>query len=334
MKDSSRGTERSFGYPSVVQPLFDVKEISVFKSLRFVVALFTSALALPLLSVSLAGATNRSPQCIVSLSPTATSTLYAIGAGPQVQAVDKYSNYPAQGLPRKRIDAFNPSVEGIVGICKKSAAHPSTKPDLVIISYDANSIKQKLTALGVRVVQQDAPVSLGDAFNQVKQLGLLTGHVLRARQLASSLSRTISSDIASIPRHPSQVINVYYELDPTYYSLTSGTFVGALLKALGLVNIADAKSTSADAGYPQLNSEYIVSASPQLIFLADTICCRVTPGVVAARPGFASISAVQHNHVVGLNDSVASQWGPRLGLLMNLLTAAVKRVLHDPRLWS
>ena len=306
----------------------------MFKQLRLVVALFTSALTLPLLSVSLAGASTAPPQCIVSLSATATSTLYAIGAGPQVQAVDKDSNYPTKGLPTKRIDAFNPSVEGILGICKKSATHPSTKPDLVIISYNANSIKQKLTALGIRVVEQDAPASLGDAFNQIKQLGSLTGHVLRSRQLASSISHTISTDIASIPRHPSKVIKVYYELDPTYYSLTSGTFVGALLKSLGLVNIADAKSTSADAGYPQLNSEYIVSASPQLIFLADTICCQVTPGVVAARPGFSSVSAVQFHHVVGLNDNVASQWGPRLGLLMNQLTAEVKRVLNDSQLWS
>ena len=114
----------------------------MFKSLRFALTLFVSVLALPLLSSTGAGATSP-PQCVVSLSPTATETLFAIGAGPQVQAVDKDSNYPATGLPTKRIDSLNPSVEAIVGICKTSASHPSSKPDLVIISYDANSIKEK-----------------------------------------------------------------------------------------------------------------------------------------------------------------------------------------------
>jgi iron complex transport system substrate-binding protein len=135
-----------------------------------------------------------------------------------------------------------------------------------------------------------------------------------------------------VPAHPTKVVRVYYELDPTYYSLTSGTFVGSLMKALGLVNIADPKSTSADAGYPQLSAEYIVSANPQLIFLADTKCCHATPTSVAKRAGFSKVSAIVNGHVVNLNDDVASRWGPRLGILMNQLTSAVKRVLADPKL--
>jgi iron complex transport system substrate-binding protein len=127
---------------------------------------------------------------------------------------------------------------------------------------------------------------------------------------------------------------VYYELDPTFYSLTSGTFVGSLMKALGVVNIADADATTADAGYPQLSAEYIVSANPKLIFLADTLCCKITPAAVAKRPGFSKVSAVLDGHVVNLNDDVASRWGPRLVLLMNQITAAVKKALVDPRLWK
>jgi len=305
----------------------------MFKPLRFVVALFVSALALPLFSASLSAAASA-PHCIVSLSPAATETLFAIGAGRQVQAVDKDSNYPTKGLPSKRIDALNPSVESVIGICAKTKGHASTKPDLVIISFDANSIKEKLRAIGIKVIEQDAPSTVANAIGQIKQLGTLTGHVAKARTLASSIASTIKSDIASIPAHPGKVINVYYELDPTFYSLTSSTFVGSLMKSLGLVNIADAQSTVADAGYPQLSSEYIVSSSPQLIFLADTKCCAVTPAVVAARPGFSTVSAVVNSHVVNLDDDVASRWGPRLGLLMNQLTAAVKATLADSRLWG
>ncbi|MDE2282656.1 MAG: ABC transporter substrate-binding protein [Actinomycetales bacterium] len=307
----------------------------MYRSLRVGTAVLCLALGAPWLAAG-AGASVAKPSCVVSLSPTATETLYAIGAGPQVQAVDKDSNYPTTGLPpaSKRIDALNPSVEAILGICKRTPTHPSTKPDLVIISYDANSIKEKLRALGIKVVEQDAPANLGGAYAQIRQLGALTGHVVAARKLATSIANAINADVASVPAHPNKTINVYYELDPTYYSVTSSTFVGLLMKRLGLVNIADAQSTSADAGYPQLNAEYIVSANPQLVFLADTICCQVTPASFGARPGFAAISAVVHGHVVGLNDDVASRWGPRLTVLMNQITSAVRRTLADTSLWG
>src|SRR6202142_1592945 len=119
----------------------------MFRSLRLALALFLSALALPLLSADVAHAPPK-PGCVVSLSPTATETLFAIGAGPQVQAVDKDSDFPTSGLPTKRIDSLNPSVEAVIGICKTSSQPPSAKPDLVVISYDANQIKEKLAAVG------------------------------------------------------------------------------------------------------------------------------------------------------------------------------------------
>jgi iron complex transport system substrate-binding protein len=307
----------------------------MFKVSRVALALTIGALALPLASTaSTASTASAPPSCVVSLSPTATETLYAIGAGHQVQAVDTDSNYPTTGLPSKRINALNPSVESVIGICKATKGSTSTKPDLVIISYDANSIKEKLTALGVHVVAQDAPSSLAGALAQIRQLGALTGHVATADALAASLQRTISADVRSVKAPAGHTVSVYYELDPTFYSLTSTTFVGALMKSLGLVNIADAHATSADAGYPQLSAEYIVSANPKLIFLADTVCCHVTPAKVAARAGFGHVSAVLDGHVVNLNDDVASRWGPRLGLLMNQITAAVKKVLADPRVWK
>jgi iron complex transport system substrate-binding protein len=301
----------------------------MFKSLRLVLALSLSVLVLPLMSAT-SGATTRGPQCIVSLSPSATETLFAIGAGPQVQAVDKDSNYPTTGLPTKRIDSLNPSVESIIGICKTSKTH---KPDLVVISYDANSIKAKLTTLGVKVLVQNAPATISVAYRQMLQLGRLTGHLKNASSIVRSLQRRVAVDRSSIPSHPGKTLTAYYELDPTFYSLTSTTFVGSLMKSLGIVNIADAKSTTADYGYPQLSSEYIVGADPKLIFLADTVCCSASATTVAARPGFSSVSAVANGEVIGLNDDVASRWGPRLSQLMNALTAAVKSALNNSKLW-
>jgi cobalamin transport system substrate-binding protein len=278
-------------------------------------------------------ATSGPPGCVVSLSPTATETLYAIGAGRQVQAVDTDSNYPVHGLPTKRINALNPSVEALISVCTPTKAHPSTKPDLVVISYNANDVAQKLTGFGVKVVTQGAPTTLAGAYDQMVALGELTGHARAARRIVAGIKRQVAADLASVPAHPAKKLTVYYELDPTYYSLTSATFVGSLLQSLGASNVADAKNTSADAGYPQLSAEYVIRADPKLIFLADTVCCHQSRATLAKRAGFAGVSAVAHHHVVALNDDVASRWGPRLGTLMGELTAGVKAALADPSLW-
>ena len=82
------------------------------------------------------------------------------------------------------------------------------------------------------------------------QLGRLTGHAAKAAAIIASLKTTITKDVASVPAHPTKVVSVYYELDPMFYSLTSSTFVGALLKSLGVVNIADAKNTSPTRATP------------------------------------------------------------------------------------
>ncbi len=156
----------------------------------------------------------------------------------------------------------------------------------------------------------------------------------KADALAASIKATINADIASVPKHPGKSLTAYYELDTTYYSLTSSTFVGSLLKDLGVQNIADAKNTSADAGYPELSAEFIVSANPKMIFLADTICCKQSASTVAKRPGFSKVAAVQDHEVIALNDDIASRWGPRLSVLMNQLTTAVKGALKNPKLWK
>jgi iron complex transport system substrate-binding protein len=301
-------------------------------------AIFTAFAALSgaavLPSISSAGAVSSSNMCIVSLSPSATETLFWIGAGHQVEAVDKDSNYPTSGLPKKRIDPFNPSAEEIATLCKVTKSHPSPKPDLVVISYDANSVAEQLGTLGVDVVTQSAPATLSDAYSQITTLGSLTGHASKAASLVSMLKSKIAHDVASIAAHPKKVLTTYYELDPTLYSLTSSTFVGHLMSLLGVTDIADAVAVVSDGGYPQLSREYLVASNPKLVFLADTKCCSVDYRNFKNRVGFSVISAVKHHHVVGLNDDVASRWGPRLGTLMDNLTAGVKATLNDKSVWT
>jgi iron complex transport system substrate-binding protein len=109
--------------------------------------------------------------------------------------------------------------------------------------------------------------------------------------------------------------------------VTSGTFIGQIVGLFGLKNVADAADKAADGGYPQLSEEYIVSARPQLIFLADNEAASggQSPAVVAGRPGWAVIPAVKDREVIGLNDDVASRWGPRLPQLVAQIAQAVEQ---------
>lgn len=297
------------------------------------VSLFAASLAIPT-AVTASATSSSSTMCIVSLSPTATETLFAIGAGKQVEAVDKDADYPTTGLPKKRFDAFNPSAEAIAGACTKTKAHPSTKPDLVVVAYDANNVVEQLTTLGINVITQDAPSNLTGAFEQITQLGSDTGHATTAAAIVKGLQSDFAKDLKMIPAYKGRSVPMYYELDPTLYSLTSATFVGQILKAYGVTNIADAVDEPSDDGYPQLTSEYVVASSPKVVFLADTVCCNASATSFGKRPGFSTLSAVKYGHVYGLNDDVASRWGPRLSLLMSQMASGIAATLNDAKVWK
>jgi len=252
------------------------------------------------------------PQRIVSLSPTATEILYAIGAGKQVIAVDDDSNYPTKGLPSTRFDAFSPNVEQLI------ALHPT----LVVVSYNPNDLEAQLAAAKIPVMEQDAATNVRGTTRQITWLGDATAHYERSFDVASADTAEVARDVARIPAHH-RSLRIYYELDPTLYSLTSSTYAGGLLKSLGVTNIADPLGSTLNGGYPQLTAEYLISKNPQMIFLADTVCCHQSYATVAARSGYSVVSAVEHHEVIKLNDDIASRWGPRVSILMDDLTAAV-----------
>jgi cobalamin transport system substrate-binding protein len=256
---------------------------------------------------------SKRPARIVSLSPTATESLFAIGAGSQVVAVDDQSDYP-KSAPRTALSGFTPNVEAI-------AAY---RPDLVVIAYDPKGLSGALGRLGITVLHQDGAKSFTGAYQQIRQLGLVTGHESAAVKLVSGMKTRIAR-IVSDARKARAGLTVYHELDPTLFSATSKTFVGQVYKALGLKNIADA-ADSAGFGYPQLSAEYVVSADPDLIVLADTVCCGQKASTVAARPGWDRISAVRTGSIVRIDDSIASRWGPRLVSFFRAMSSALARL--------
>jgi iron complex transport system substrate-binding protein len=256
---------------------------------------------------------SKRPTRIVSLSPTATETLFAIGAGPQVVAVDDQSDYPKKA-PKTTLSGFTPNVEAIA----------SYRPDLVVTSSNPRGLAESLGRLRIAVIFHEAPKSLAGAYQQIRQLGLVSGRERGAARMARSMKTRIGR-IVTAARGKTERLSVYHELTPDYFSASSRSFIGQLYAALGLENIAD-EADSAGTGFPQLSAEYIVSSSPDLIVLADSICCGQKPSTVAARPGWDRISAVRTGSIVRVHDSIASRWGPRLVSFFRAMSAALARL--------
>jgi iron complex transport system substrate-binding protein len=256
---------------------------------------------------------SRRPTRIVSLSPTATETLFAIGAAPQVVAVDDQSDYP-KSAPKSSLSGFTPNVEAIAGY----------RPDLVVIAYDPKGLSGALQRLGITVLHQDGAKSFKGAYQQIRQLGMVTGRDAAAAKLVSGMKGKIAA-IVRKARTGRAGLTVYHELTPDLYSATSKTFVGQVYTALGLRNIADA-ADSVGTGYPQLSAEYVVSASPDIVVLADTVCCAQKASSVAARPGWDRVSAVRTGSIVRVDDSIASRWGPRLVNFFRAMSSALARL--------
>jgi iron complex transport system substrate-binding protein len=249
---------------------------------------------------------------IVSLSPTATEMLYAIGAGDLVVAVDSLSTFPAETADKvTEISAFEPNAEAILGY----------EPDLVLISNDMNKISEQLTSAdpGITVWTGAAAATLDDVYRQIGELGAATGREDAAAALVADMQSKIEAATAGVTAP--EGASYFYELDNTLYSVTSNTFVGSLLKATGIANVADGVEEGND--YPQMNAEAIIKANPSIIFLADTKCCGQNAVEVAKRPGWSGIDAVKNGNVVELDDDVASRWGPRVVDLVTQMAQAI-----------
>src|SRR5262249_21250690 len=132
--------------------------------------------------------------------------------------------------------------------------------------------------------------------------------------------------VAAAPKR-AKPLTFYYELDQTYYSVTSKTFIGSLFTMAGLTDIADPADADGKAGGdPPLAAGSVGKAHPGPIFRADTKCCQQSVDTVKARPGWAGLTAVQKGQVVPLDDDIASRWGPRVVDLVKAITDAVAKV--------
>lgn len=255
------------------------------------------------LSLIVAGASDsfaatHYPARIISLSPSATEDLFAIGAGKAVIAVDSLSNYPINA-PITKLDAYSPNVEAIA----------KYKPDLVVLNSSANkssSVKAALEKLKIKVFYEMTPSDVQGAYAEINALGTLTGNNSKASRLVASMKTSIANAI-SVGRVKT-AIPIFHEVDNTLYTATSKTFIGHVYSDFNTTNIADAADTADSGGYPQLTNEYVLKANPAVIYLGD----GEPVANVLARAGWNSVDAVAHNHVIELPADIPSRWGPRL----------------------
>ncbi len=243
------------------------------------------------------------PQRIVSLAPSATEILFALGAGDRVVAVDNLSDYPAETKNLPKIKILPLSLENVV----------SFKPDLILMASGMNSPEEikgladlKLTVLVVSTLNTTFETVMSD----ILLVGKATGTEVKAKDITDGMNQkvqTIKTQIAKAKTKP----RVYWELDATDpakpFTPGPGSFVNDLITMAGGVNIAaDAKSP-----YTQINAEQIVAANPDLIIMSDA-AYGVTIESVKQRPGWANLDAIKNNRIYPIEDSLVSRPGPRL----------------------
>jgi iron complex transport system substrate-binding protein len=257
----------------------------------------------------------KKPTRIISLSPSATESLFEIGAGKQVLAVDSLSNFP-KSAPITQLSAFEPNVEAIAAL----------KPDLVVLSVDAMKslvVKEALEKLKISVLMEKAPQNLAQAYKEIEILGAVTGRTVEAKKVTVKMASLIKSIIKK--SKVSGKVTFFHELDNTLYSVTSDTFIGKVYKDFGLINIAD-KAAGADSyGYPQLSAEYLVKSDPTIIFLADAEYGE-SVATVNARAGWSGITAVTKKNIFALPNDIPSRWGPRLVDFYRYVAASLAKV--------
>ncbi|MEI7772640.1 MAG: cobalamin-binding protein [Chloroflexales bacterium] len=251
---------------------------------------------------------------VISLAPSVTETLFAIGAGPQVVGDTKYCNYPPEADALPEIGGFSAktiSIESIVAL----------KPDLVIGGSVAQaSVAEALEKAGIPTLIFE-PKTFEEVYSHIEQLGYLTGRTDAAAAVVKQMRDRVAAvqqRVAGIPA--GQRPSVFYEVfDEPLMTAGPGTFIGQML------GLAGATSIFADAteDYPQVSAEAIVSRDPAVIVGPSTHGDKLTPALVAARPGWDKIRAVRDGKVYLLDGDMVSRPGPRLANALEALANAL-----------
>ncbi|MCL4544314.1 MAG: ABC transporter substrate-binding protein [Chloroflexi bacterium] len=242
----------------------------------------------------------KQPEHIVSLSPSVTEIIYAVGAGPELVAGTQYDNYPPQAKKTALIKGLTPSLEAIVGY----------SPDLVVAdSVNSSNVIGQLRALHIPVIFLDAH-NLNGVYHDITLVGAAVNHEATAEQVVRGMQAKehyVEQRVAKVATHPRTFVEIDASDPAKIYTAGPGSFIDALVTLAGGVNVAH----NAKTAYPQYNLEALLVANPQIIVLTDAQY-GVTPAQVAARTGWAAIAAVKSKRVYPINADLVSRPGPRL----------------------
>jgi iron complex transport system substrate-binding protein len=241
-------------------------------------------------------------QHVVSLAPSNTEILFAIGAEKQVVGRDELSDYPEVA---KNVASIGSAFDKL-----NTELIVSMKPDLVLAA-EVNTPEQVKTLenLGLTVYYLKNPTTLEEMYTNLEIVAQLTGHESEAAKLVDSLKARVAVVDEKIMPLNSR-FSVFYEIDGTDpakpFTAGKGTFINLLIERAGGSNIA-----SDIDGYPQLSLEQVVAKDPAFIILGDAKF-GITPESIAQRPGWANLSVVKNKQVLPFNDDLLSRPGPRL----------------------
>ena len=275
-------------------------------------AVATTALA-PAFPRTLSGADDveitltAPPQRIVSVSPGATELLFAIGAGPQVVAVDRYSDYPPETSALPQLGTY------------LDTADPETllaqSPDLLVTTTADQAAH--FHSLGIPTLLLDIPTTIDGVDDATRLLGLATGHDAEAAQFVEDTQRRVDAVIGRL----SDIVDgptVFFELDNTLYTAAPNSFIGDMLARLHAQNVA----AGASSPFPQLTAEAVIAANPDVILLADGGYGE-SPETVAARPGWSTTTAVTSGRVIAVDPNLSNRPGARIAEAIELLAEAL-----------
>jgi len=244
------------------------------------------------------------PVKIVSVAPSTTELLFALGAGDLLVGRDSLSDFPAEALDIASIGDTYPAIN--------AEALVDLEPDLVLAAGITNPDDiQKLEDLGLTVFATRFAVTIDDIYADITDVGTLTGHAAEAAALIADIQARIAA-VQAATANVSERPSVFYEIDASDpskpYTAGPGSFNDQLITLAGGENVGNISTDP----YPQLSLEQIVAEDPDIIVLGSFTYGGQTPETVAARPGWGDLSAVQNDKVYTFDDNLISRPGPRI----------------------
>jgi iron complex transport system substrate-binding protein len=236
------------------------------------------------------------PQRIVSIAPSITELVFAIGAGEKLVGVDSESNFPAQAKSIEKVGTYiSPSLEMIIAL----------KPDLLLVSdLTPQQVIDTIENRGIKVFAV-APKSIDGVAESMRKLGIVLGTDDEAERAAESFEQRVSA-VERKTALAKEKPRVYLEYFP-YWTFGPGSFGNDLITRAGGINIGKRLKSP----YAEVSDEFVVSENPDVIIITEGKHSTTTISSVRERQGWKDIDAVKSNRVYYIDDDLVSRPGPR-----------------------